>query len=89
MVLVDPYNTSQICSGCGRLVPKSLEERWHSCECGTELDRDHNSAIIILFRGEASGPQWYAAVEAHCFSGGCFAILLLLDGRQRRDEQRV
>ena len=52
VVLVDPYNTSQVCSGCGQLVPKSLEERWHSCECGTELDRDHNAAITILFRGQ-------------------------------------
>ncbi len=72
VVLVDPYNTSQLCSGCGQLVPKTLEERWHSCECGTELDRDHNAAKNILFRGEASGPQRYAAVEAHCFSCGCF-----------------
>ena len=55
VVLVNPYNTSQLCSGCGRLVPKDLEVRWHSCpypDCGTELDRDHNSAITILFRGQ-------------------------------------
>ena len=52
VVLVNPYNTSQLCSGCGRLVPKTLEDRWHSCECGTELDRDHNAAITILFRGQ-------------------------------------
>ena len=52
VVLVDPYNTSQLCSQCGRLVPKPLEERWHSCECGAELDRDHNAAITILFRGQ-------------------------------------
>jgi putative transposase len=52
VVLVDPYNTSQLCSGCGQRVPKDLDTRWHSCECGTELDRDHNSAIIILFRGQ-------------------------------------
>ena len=52
VVLVDPYNTSQLCSGCGQLVPKDLDVRWHSCECGTELDRDHNAAITILFRGQ-------------------------------------
>lgn len=55
VVLVDPYNTSQVCSGCGRLVPKDLDVRWHSCpypDCGTELDRDHNSAITILCRGQ-------------------------------------
>lgn len=55
VVLVDPYNTSQLCSGCGRLVPKDLEVRWHSCphpDCGAELDRDHNAALNILFRGQ-------------------------------------
>jgi putative transposase len=51
VLFVDPYNTSQLCSSCGQIVHKELDERWHSCECGTELDRDHNSAITILFRG--------------------------------------
>ena len=31
VVLVDPHNTSQVCSGCGKLVPKPLEERTHCC----------------------------------------------------------
>jgi putative transposase len=70
VLFVDPYNTSQLCSGCGHLVPKELDVRWHSCACGTELDRDHNSAKIILFRGEASGPQGYGPVEAPRFSDG-------------------
>jgi putative transposase len=70
VVFVNPYNTSQVCSGCGRLVPKDLDVRWHSCACGTELDRDHNSAITILFRGEASGPQAHGPVEAPRFSAG-------------------
>ncbi len=52
VVQVDPKYTSQICSGCGAVVKKTLEERWHSCSCGTELDRDHNSAITILVRGK-------------------------------------
>lgn len=44
-------NTSQECSGCGRLVPKKLHVRWHRCPfCGTSLDRDHNAAIVILNR---------------------------------------
>ena len=75
VVFVNPYHTSQLCSGCGRLVPKTLDQRWHSCECGTELDRDHNSAKIILFRGEASGPQGYGFVEAPSFSSvGYFTL---------------
>jgi putative transposase len=51
VVFVNPYNTSQLCSQCGAVVHKTLDQRWHSCECGAELDRDHNSAITILFRG--------------------------------------
>ena len=47
VVKVDPKYTSQVCSGCGTVVKKTLEERWHSCQCGTELDRDHNAAINI------------------------------------------
>lgn len=47
--LVNPRNTSQDCSGCGKTVPKDLSIRVHSCPfCGLELDRDHNAAINIL-----------------------------------------
>ena len=51
VVKVPPKETSQACSGCGRIVKKDLWERWHSCPyCGTELDRDHNAALNILQR---------------------------------------
>jgi putative transposase len=49
LVRVDPKYTSQICSGCRAVVKKDLSERWHSCECGCELDRDTNAAINILY----------------------------------------
>ena len=51
VVTVNPRYTSQRCSGCGRLVPKPLSQRLHSCphpDCGLVLDRDHNAAINIL-----------------------------------------
>ena len=52
VVLVDPRNTSQNCSGCGQIVPKDLKDRVHSCpKCGLELDRDHNAALNILTLG--------------------------------------
>jgi putative transposase len=51
VVFVNPYMTSQLCSGCGAVVKKDLSERWHSCACGTELDRDSNSAKLILKLG--------------------------------------
>ena len=50
--LVNPSNTSQMCSGCGQIVQKDLSERVHRCPfCGLTLDRDHNSAINILRLG--------------------------------------
>ncbi|NJN62622.1 MAG: transposase [Coleofasciculaceae cyanobacterium RL_1_1] len=50
-VAVPPHYTSQECSSCGQIVKKSLSTRAHLCECGCELDRDHNAAINILQRG--------------------------------------
>jgi putative transposase len=48
-ITVNPKNTSQRCSGCGELVPKSLAVRTHSCpSCGLEIDRDWNAARNIL-----------------------------------------
>jgi putative transposase len=47
VVKVDPKGTSQHCSVCLNRVPKTLSDRWHSCPCGAELDRDTNSAILI------------------------------------------
>ena len=59
---VNPRYTSQVCSGCGTIKKKELSERWHSCECGTELDRDHNAAFNILRLGRSQ--QLAMAVEA-------------------------
>ena len=54
VVEVDPRNTSQICSGCGEIVPKLLSQRWHSCpHCDTSLHRDVNAAVNILRRAAA------------------------------------
>ncbi|MCI0726178.1 MAG: transposase, partial [Chloroflexi bacterium] len=51
VVAVSPQNTSQMCSGCGCLVPKALSVRIHQCDhCGLRLDRDVNAARNILKR---------------------------------------
>jgi len=55
IVFVDPRGTTQMCSGCGSVVPKDLSVRIHDCpECGLVLGRDHNAALNILARGLAS-----------------------------------
>lgn len=50
VIKVDPYKTSQVCSGCLQEgAHKDLSERVHTCEhCGLVLDRDVNAAINIL-----------------------------------------
>jgi putative transposase len=50
-VPVDHRQTSQLCSRCGKIVPKDLSEREHRCICGLTIDRDHNAAINVLTRG--------------------------------------
>jgi putative transposase len=52
VVLVNPRNTSKMCSSCGELVEKTLGTRMHICpHCGLVLDRDANAARNILQRG--------------------------------------
>ena len=56
VVKVPPRYTSQKCSGCGELVPKSLAVRTHVCpHCGLIADRDVNAALNILAFGKSAG----------------------------------
>ena len=49
VIAVNPSNTTQVCSGCGSIVPKGLSVRLHTCpDCGLRLDRDVNAARNIL-----------------------------------------
>ena len=55
VILVDPRNSSKMCSRCGILVEKSLSDRIHNCpQCGLSMDRDQNAAINILRLGTQS-----------------------------------
>ncbi|OPY47044.1 MAG: putative transposase [Methanosaeta sp. PtaU1.Bin028] len=50
--LVDARYTSQKCSQCGIMVPKTLADRTHLCpNCGLEMDRDVNAALNIVTLG--------------------------------------
>lgn len=52
---VRPARTSQLCSGCGSVVVKSLSVRTHHCsDCGLTLDRDVNAALNILALGRSA-----------------------------------
>lgn len=66
VVLVNPRNTSQMCSGCEKIVKKKLSERVHKCpHCKLELDRDHNAAKNILRLGlQSLGELKSNSVEA-------------------------
>ena len=56
--LVDPKNTSQVCSRCGVLVKKALSVRVHECwNCGLMIDRDLNAAINIQNRSGWGPPD--------------------------------
>ena len=64
---VDPKNTSQTCSACGKKSPKklSLAIRTFDCQfCGTSLDRDHNAALNILYKAAAAfrGERWVTSL---------------------------
>lgn len=64
VVPVDPKNTSQECSSCGRIVKKSLSEREHRCECGLRIHRDVNAALNILKRSGLGGAYSDSAAVA-------------------------
>jgi len=50
---VNPASTSQVCSGCGARVEKSLSVRTQVCtNCGLILDRDENAARNSFWRGQ-------------------------------------
>lgn len=51
-ITVDPKYTTQACSGCDAIVPKTLKDKVHECpHCGLTLGRDHNASLNILYRG--------------------------------------
>ncbi len=73
-VRVNPNGTSQICSGCGATVKKSLSTRIHNCPaCGLSLNRDFNAARNIKRLGLSLWDKTWenapsVSQEAVCFS---------------------
>ena len=54
-VEVPTKNTTQACSGCGRLhdPPLTLKDRTYDCPCGLRIDRDLNAAKNVVARALA------------------------------------
>ncbi|BAY50092.1 putative transposase, truncation (plasmid) [Scytonema sp. HK-05] len=69
VIAVNASGTSQNCSSSGTKVPKKLHERWHSCQCGCSLERDHNAAINI--RNRALG---HRVLKAQLMSDGIAGV---------------
>ena len=55
--LVNPRNTSKMCSTCGHIQDMPLSQRIYTCSCGNVMDRDHNAAINILRRAVGTTVQ--------------------------------
>ncbi len=52
VIMVNPANTTKMCSRCGILVDMELNDRIYECpKCGLTTDRDENAAINILRLG--------------------------------------
>lgn len=65
IVLVNPRNTSQACSGCGNIVLKDLSVRVHHCpDCGLTLERDVNAALNVLRLGHNRWALTYPVGES-------------------------
>ncbi len=68
VVLISPtMRMSQLCHGCGAIVPKDLDLRTHSCVCGVgPVQRDIYSAwLAIMTRSDPSGSvRWFDADQA-------------------------
>jgi putative transposase len=64
LIKVNPRDTTQCCSACGKIVPKDLSVRVHQCSCGFSIDRDINASLNILRLGHSLCVKQ----EAVCFS---------------------
>ena len=64
VIKVNPKNTTQTCSKCGKIIKKDLSARVHKCSCGLEISRDLNAAYNILRRGQ----RLVFKTEAVCFN---------------------
>lgn len=76
---VNPAYTSQVCSCCGSIQPKTLAVRVHECaDCGLVLDRDVNAAINVLHKSKlwaetVQDAQTYGVAQCVASKAVCFS----------------
>jgi putative transposase len=46
---------SQRCAKCWEIIPKTLAQRVHVCPCGHTMQRDQNSALVVLIDAHTPG----------------------------------
>jgi putative transposase len=51
VIRVNPKNTSNECSRCHAVTPSVIGELFRCRRCGLGMDRDHNAALVIEYRG--------------------------------------
>ena len=79
-IAVNPRNTSQICSGCGTIVKKTLKKRQHDCPaCGMSVDRDLNASYNILRLGTDRVKEGFAWFFQSHLGGGSLNYFSILN----------
>jgi len=51
VIRVNPRNTSNECHRCHAVTPSKIGDLFQCRKCGLEMDRDHNAALVIEYRG--------------------------------------
>ncbi len=60
VIEIGERGTSKTCSACGNQKEMPLYQRVYSCQCGNSIDRDKNSAILIMSRFLSQNGLWTA-----------------------------
>ncbi len=58
VIIIDERDTSKTCSQCGKKQAMPLYQRIYLCECGNQIDRDHNAAVNIMVRFLSRHAMW-------------------------------
>jgi putative transposase len=89
LVLVPAHYTSQKCSDCGNIVPKSLSVRTHICpDFGFIADRDYNASLNILRSGQDRQASTYGNNQSVAWSAIIITVSHCGEIRQMRQYKK-